>query len=303
MKRLLMTFALATLLAGASLAAVPVSKSTSKPSGASQGGAKVPAKKAVAKPAASKKEEAIFASSIALAQAQRLDSCSAVKASAGDLVSTEEIAGVVANYLGELSSDKFRKREFETSPEQDARIGAILKAYVGDAERVAFKMPIPRGKTHYDADKGELTAWLPFGHPIAYVPGGTDKTFLLLKEREIDKGAVAGMTRMGVKFSYKQYYRLEQFVAVPEKALNGVDNLRFTMPRDEARARIDNLWLVVLGAIQAPYVLYEDDEKVASLDSKYSQYTRSQAWYVEPRCMYLMDGKSKTILGAFLETR
>lgn len=288
MKRLLITLALAGLLTASPSLAAPA--------------AKAPAKKVAAKAAPSKKEEAINAGAIALEQAARLDSCAALKASIGNLVSIDTVAGVVARYLGELSTDKFRKREFETTAEQDERIRAILKAYVGDPDRVVFTMPIPRGKSHYDADKGELTAWLPFGRPIAYVPGGTDQTFLLLDEKEIDKGSVAGVTRMGVRFRYKQFYRLEQFVAVPEKALNGVDNLRLSMPRDEARTRIDNLEVVVLGAIQAPYTLYEDDEKVASLDSAYAQYTRTQAWYVAPRCAYLVDRKAKAVLGTFLET-
>ena len=292
MKRLLITLALAGFLTGSPALAAPAAKPAPK------SGAKAPAKKAAA---SSKKEDAIQAGAVALAQAERLDSCAALKASIGDIVSVDAVAGVVSRYLGELSSDTFRKQEFETTAEQDDRIHKILKAYVGDPDRVVFTMPVPRGKAHYDADKGELTAWLPFGHPIAYVPGGTDQTFLVLDEKEVDKGSVAGVTRMGVKFRYKQFYRLEQFVAVPEKALNGVDSLRLAMPRDEARTRIDNLWLVVLGAIQVPYVLYEDDEKVASLDSAYSQYTRTQAWYVAPRCVYLMDRKTKTVLGTFLE--
>lgn len=287
MKRLLISLVLAGLVAGSPSLAAPA--------------AKAPAKASAKKAAPSKRDQAVNAGAVALGQAERLSSCAALKASIGDIVSIDAVAGVTAAYLGELSSDTFRKREFETTAEQDDRIRKILKAYVGDPDRVVFKMPIPRGKSHYDADKGELTAWLPFGRPIAYVPGA-DQTFLLLREREIDKGSVVGVTRMGVRFRYKQLYRWEQFVAVPEKALNGVDNLRFSMPREEARARIDNLWLVVLGGIQVPYTLFEDDDKVASLDSAYSQSTRTQVWYVAPRCMYLMDGKTKTILGTFLET-
>lgn len=296
MKLLAIALAIGGLAVSASAAPAPTTKPAPRAVPAKAG-----AKKPTAKAAPSKRDQAAKALMALKLQAERLDSCASLKSAIPDVISTDAFTAFVEDYLGALSDRSFEKGEFETSAEAEKRLHDMLALYLGDPDRVVMKLPIPRENASYDADAGVMTVSLPKGSPVGYLPGAANHTFLTVYAKEINKGRTSGVTRMGVKFRYDQYIRMEEFVAVPDRMAKYSDSLRLDMARDEAKARIDHLYLIMLGSIQPPYAQSDDDEKVASLDSTYEQYTRSKAWYVEPRCIYLIDDRTKAVLGAFLD--
>ncbi|MDB5455347.1 MAG: hypothetical protein JWP92_932 [Caulobacter sp.] len=302
MKLLPASLILSSLIAASADAAAP--KVAPKPAAvkkAAPPAARPGVKKPAASVAATKKDDALKASLAAKWQAGRLDGCPAFKANIADVVSSEHFAKVVGAYLGDLPERDFEKDEFETTAEFTARIRKTLAIYLGDPDRVVFKLPLSKKQLSYDADAELMTITLPKGVPAASLPGGYGKAFLQMYEKDIDRGGVQGVTRMGVKFRYDRYVRYEQFVALSYETLKGVYSFKVEMKRDEARAKINSLTLVMLGGIEEPYAETEDEEKAASLDSTYEQYTRSEAWYVVPRCIYVVDTKANAVLGAFLD--
>lgn len=261
------------------------------------------------------KQEADAARTMATRNASQMVSCETVAAKVDSWVSADALSAYIASRgAGELSDQNLAKGEFETSLEYNTRVRAILAKYVGDPDRVIFRIPIDDEMQDFDADKQLLSISIDASKPLS---GGTyPYNELLISERETKvKTNTLGRTALGVTFRYDSYVRSETHLELLEGDLTslimklGKSNIDSYMGRGErirlqadsrlARELAESLELVVFGNLDAPYYTRSEDFEIARLDTEYEQFTVSRLWFVKPRCAFLYDNKNNKILFTF----
>jgi len=213
-----------------------------------------------------------------------------------------------ANVKRQLPQVMVTKGDYETTAEFETRLHDRLALYVGDPDRVVFRIPINGDHQKYDADTETLTVTLPIGRPIAGFT--TDTALELMANEKKVRSKVLGQTRIGVKFRYDSYVRFERFVAISDQDMRPTfggggsyllesPKVELKMPRVDALLLRPSLEIVAFGSLVAPYIQSDDDSKVASLDDGYEQLTRSEVWHLKPQCAFLYDKAAKRLLYSY----
>ena len=263
--------------------------------------------------AKSKRDKAIENSVFAGSIAGRYSDCAAFRDDHDRWITSSSIEGLIASGLGKRLADvDMEKGEYETTAEWMARAERIASLFVGNSHRMTFLVDVPDDEQHYDADSEVLTVSVPKGSPRVstnHISG----VYLPIWTTEKKVSSTLGRTRMGVRFRYESWIRYEQFLAIDDSqfatAFAGPaatkyspdTSVKLKIPRDQAIGLRGHLQIAILAAFVPPFADSEDDDDVASLDDPVELYTRSEVWSVEPRCAYLYDSRSHSILHTYYE--
>jgi hypothetical protein len=249
--------------------------------------------------------DAIVALAIAEASAADMTSCEAVASGIDYWLPTNELASYISSKSGEpLVAKSLKKGEFETAVEYKDRVHGVLSSFVGNPDRVFFRIPISAEEQLYDADIGMLTISI-------QRRGIYGLEYLMQRAEKIVQADVVGQTVGGLKFKYDVLAVSSSTIQFEQDKENFalVDNLtklsnswqvkKLKVDSSTAIALEDSLELIVFGSLVAPFFEEQETLQIPSLDRRTKRIYSERRWTLRPRCGFLYDNGKKEILETF----
>ncbi|MFD1626643.1 hypothetical protein [Azospirillum griseum] len=221
----------------------------------------------------------------------------------------------VPELLRLLAAQKSQKDEFETTRAYQARVDgqasaikASLRSKTG-TESVIVSMPLKADGAKYDADRQVLTVGAD-PSPVQTSRasnGGVYHTVLITDVIERDLDTYIGENAYGAKRKVTKLSQRNGGIVVG-RANSILDantwpskgwSRSFNMPADEARATKANLRLLVIGSLNAPFLLTGYDGANPTISSPIDITTVTHAVNIVPECIVLYDARAQKVLHTF----
>jgi hypothetical protein len=212
-----------------------------------------------------------------------------VSAPTTSIIADTSVERLPAKYLGDnpgsvyqqliALSWRFRKSQFETTPEYELRVSQLLNATKigGKAVSDRFSFVHPYGRESYDADseiftlKPDTNYEIGLGYEVPEMPNDLrsrrDYSSIDLTRTSRTVGSRIGRTAIGIKkrITVRTYSALR--LVMSNSNMNGWSNgVRFRLIPAAARGASGRVWLAVTGRFAPPYVLNDSEIDNATLD-------------------------------------
>lgn len=204
-----------------------------------------------------------------------------------------------------------RKRgEFETTADYEGKFAPALEKIaakaraMSDQDRVILAFPIKSSSLSYDADKKQLTIGSTISRYIGLLPSkwalGAEG-YIPTASKRVGASTYVGSNAFGVKKDVVKIATMDTGVLVPGKAISGwpteFSAITRTMPPNEAMAAKSNMYVIMAGRIQPPFVVSGEAYRGATISAPIESLTKVEALKFDPECAILFDASSKQALG------